>query len=154
MKFEFSRIDKADIGLIKPLWESLNKMHANESSYFRDFYNRFTFEKRIKSLEKLDDDKIRIDIASEGKNNIIGYCISTIRGDIGEIDSLFIEEKCRAHGLGKIFVEKSVEWLTAAECERIRVSVAYGHESVFSFYEKFGFYPRLTTLELRDPIHR
>ena len=150
MEIEFKRISKAEIGLIKILWESLNEIHANESPYFKNFYSRFAFETRIESLLKFDEDDIRIDIAAEGSRPIIGYCISTIRGETGELESLLVDAGFRAQGLGNIFVEKSIGWLKAAHCKKIRVQVAYGHESVFSFYEKFGFYPRITTLELRE----
>jgi hypothetical protein len=30
------------------------------------------------------------------------------------------------------------------------VAVAEGHESVFGFYQKHGFYPRMTYLQLKD----
>ncbi len=35
-------------------------------------------------------------------------------------------------------------------CKQIVVSVASGHESVFEFYQKFNFYPKMTYLQLND----
>ncbi|AKL95821.1 hypothetical protein CACET_c23750 [Clostridium aceticum] len=43
----------------------------------------------------------------------------------------------------------SIDWLKGESCKKIFVAVADGHESLFDFYMKQGFYPRLTYLELK-----
>ena len=40
----------------------------------------------------------------------------------------------------------SLEWINSYEAEDIMIGVAGGNEDAFGFYEKFGFYPRVTKL--------
>ncbi len=149
-KITFRRIRREEILKIKPLWLKLNDMHHRESAHFRDFYSSFTFEKRISKFGTLPEEKLFIETVEKG-NEPIGCCICTIDEDrTGEIDSLYIEEEYRNRGLGGKLTRNGIAWLRAQGCGRIAVAVSHGHESVFPFYEKYGFYPRLTSLELRD----
>jgi len=47
-------IIREEIGIIKPLWESLNAHHLSMSTHFKDHFSKFTFEKRIEGLKKRD----------------------------------------------------------------------------------------------------
>ena len=85
-----------------------------------------------------------------GNDTPVGYCISTVNHTVGEIDSLFVEEDYRRHGYGGMLVDHSLSWMKRKGCTTIRVAVADGHESVFGFYQQFGFYPRLTYLQLKE----
>ena len=69
-----------------------------------------------------------------------------LKDETGEIESLFIKEEFRKLGYGNKLVEQGISWFENNKCEKIEVSVAAGHESVFSFYEKFGFQPRMVSL--------
>ncbi len=65
----------------------------------------------------------------------------------GEIESIFVEEGYRSRGIGSALVERALAWLDTNDSVRNRVSIADGNEAAFSFYKKFGFYPRMTVLE-------
>ena len=41
MNYEIKIIDKKQISSIKELWKKLNKIHLNDSDYFKDFYSLF-----------------------------------------------------------------------------------------------------------------
>jgi GNAT superfamily N-acetyltransferase len=144
-----SLISKNQFTLIKPLWEQLNEMHYNDSRFFKEHFRNFTFEQRIEKYSHLDAENIRIEIVKQ-EDIPAGYCISSIEGGTGEIDSIFIDETLRKLGYGTILVNNSIKWLKVKACTKILVSVAEGHESVFEFYQKFGFSPRLTYLQLND----
>jgi GNAT superfamily N-acetyltransferase len=64
-------------------------------------------------------------------------------------DSIFIDEGHRGNGIGDRLMRDSIAWLRDRECKNIRVAVAHGHESVFPFYRKNGFFPRMTCLEMK-----
>jgi diamine N-acetyltransferase len=149
MIIKFSTINKNQLNLIKQLWEKLNIIHLNDSKYFKDHYETFTFEKRCEKFNLIDDNNIRIEII-EDQGEILGYCISTIENDNGEIDSIFVEDGYRKYGYGGQLLENGIKWLKYNNCKQIVVSVAEGHESVFEFYKKHNFYPRLTYLYLKD----
>ena len=149
MPVSIQEISKAEIVQIKPLWEKLNTIHYRDSTYFKEHYHKFTFEERCHSLLDLPDNRLRIWILCDS-DNPVGYCIASIKDQVGEINSIFIEACYQDTGFGKLLVEKGVAWLKANQCQKILVAVAEGHESVFPFYMKQGFYPRLIYLQLKD----
>lgn len=138
-------------GRIRPLWEELNRIHLADSTYFRDAYRAMDFDTRMAPIVKLDPARVKLTVAElDGKD--LGYCVSTVREDDGELESLYLDPSLRGQGTGEALVRLHVEWMKAHGCGRIRVSVAEGHESVFGFYEKMGFWPRLTVLELKNAV--
>ncbi|MDC7241807.1 MAG: GNAT family N-acetyltransferase [Spirochaetales bacterium] len=142
---EIRRVEVSDITLIEPLWQKLNSLHLNDSVHFKDHFENFTFQERCRGLISRVSEKIRIDVLFKGSEPA-GYCISVVNGKAGEIESLFIEEELRGRGHGEELVNLALTWLNKAGCEKIEISVAGGHESVFGFYKKFGFHPRMTVL--------
>lgn len=150
MDFVFRDINVDELDLIKSLWEKLNQLHMQDSIYFKEHYKTNTFEKRCKKFWQKDKKDIKIEIVEDEDAVIIGYCISTLEKAKGEIESLFIEEKFRKNRLGNMLISNAIKWLKERRCNTILVSVADGHEDVFDFYMKNGFYPRLTYLELKE----
>ncbi|MBN2656866.1 MAG: GNAT family N-acetyltransferase [Spirochaetales bacterium] len=146
MDWKIETSGREGLGIIKPLWEKLNEIHRHDSRHFKDFYSGFTFEERMRSFDELIDGNFHLQIVYAG-HEAMGYCISTARGNIGEIDSIYLDEKARGSGLGSLLVENAMLWMRGRKCSRFRVSVADGHESVLEFYGKLGFLPRLSVLE-------
>ena len=62
------------------------------------------------NLPILNDDNIRIELIVDCETTV-GYCISTIEKKVGEIDSIYIEEKYRENGYGTQLIENSKKWL-------------------------------------------
>ena len=153
MPYTIRDITKAEITALKPLWEELNRLHLEDSVYFKDHYASFTFEKRMATLLAHDPDDTRITVAFSGTEPV-GYCISTILGANGEIESLCLAACARGEGLGRRLVESHVAWMQERGCEKIRVSVSHGHYSALGFYRKLGFRDRLMVLELKDQTAR
>lgn len=148
MSYTIRTISKNELPLLKPLWEKLNEIHLHDSPHFKDFYETFTFEKRIVSFDTIKADNLLIQ-AVEHDNNPCGYCISTITNETGEIESLYLEESVRGKSLGETLCSNAINWMKNRNCKKIQVSVSFGHESVFGFYQKLGFYPRMTMLQLK-----
>ncbi|MFP4015228.1 MAG: GNAT family N-acetyltransferase [Chitinispirillaceae bacterium] len=149
MGSEIRRIAKDRIEIIKPMWEELNRLHLKESPYFKEHYRTFTFEERCKKFTRMDEKDLLI-LVAQTEGQLSGYCVSTIEKGAGEIDSLFVNQWCRGQGIGKELVKRSIGWFEENACERIGVSVAVGHESALGFYRIFGFYPRLTYLQMKS----
>ncbi|MCG0275390.1 MAG: GNAT family N-acetyltransferase [Thermosediminibacteraceae bacterium] len=66
---------------------------------------------------------------------------------IGEIDSIFVEEKYRNYGLGDRLMKRALEWLNSNHVKTKIIMVAEGNENVLEFYKKYGFYKRRIILE-------
>jgi diamine N-acetyltransferase len=149
MSCEFIVITEDRIETIRPLWEKLNRLHLRDSSHFKEHFSTFTFAERCEKFRGAADGTVRIEIVEDG-GKTAGYCISTMEGEKGEIDSLFVEEEYRRYGYGGTLVEHGMQWLKEKGCSKIVAAVAEGHESVFGFYRRFGFFPRMTVLQLKD----
>ena len=146
---KIEEIPKKEIALIRELWEQLNKLHEKDSTYFKDHFKNFTFEKRCEAFADVPDENFKILIAREN-SKIVGYCISSVKNFTGEIESIMIDNKYQKKGTGRAFIVKSKEWFRTKKCSKVIVSVASGHDDVYKFYEKMGFYPRLICFELKD----
>lgn len=135
---------------VKELWEELNEYHRKRASHFAEHYSKFTFDTRKVDLaKKAQSGHLRVDIAvdkTSGKR--VGYCISSVDDEgIGEIESIYIDDNYRMHGIGNELMKRALQWMDRMEVMKKTVSVAAGNENAFGFYERFGFYPRKTYLE-------
>ena len=142
--YQIEDIAVEKISCIRNLWEKLNKLHYEDSVYFEDFYESFSFEERIGRFRNLGAEDLKITIVKDGPR-FLGYCISTKEEKNGEIDSIYLEDEVQGRGVGKKLVQDHVKWLKESGCSRIRVAVSYGHEKgVEDFYHHLGFFKRLT----------
>jgi diamine N-acetyltransferase len=149
MNCVIQNLPKKELMKLKPLWKKLNQLHLQDSIYFKEHYQKFTFEKRFKNFDTIDDKDMKISII-KNSDKIVGYCIATKKETAGEIDSIYIDDAYRKAGYGKKLIDESINWLKRKKCKKIMVAVANGHENVFDFYKKSGFYPRLTYLQLKE----
>lgn len=145
--------DERGIDAIKPLWEKLNEHHRQLSPHFAGHYETFKFEQRKADLlRKAEQGLMHIDLAKDMDDDVIvGYCVSTLIKDgseaVGEVDSIYVDEAYRSSGIGDTLMRKALEWMDARGADVKRVSVGAGNEDVFPFYERYGFYPRMTVLQ-------
>ncbi len=54
------------ISCIRNLWEKLNKLHYEDSIFFEDHYESFTFEKRFAALSNVSSEDLKITIVKDG----------------------------------------------------------------------------------------
>jgi diamine N-acetyltransferase len=148
--FKITQVAQKDIIIIKPLWEELNQIHLIDTVYFQNHYQNFTFDKRVSKFLTKEESNIFVEVISNTNEKPVGYCVSTLDGITGEIDSICINQLYRNKGLGEKLIRNGISWLKSKNCKTIKLGVSYGHESVFGFYEKLGFYPRMTYLELKE----
>jgi ribosomal protein S18 acetylase RimI-like enzyme len=145
--------DGKDIDLVRPLWEQLREHHRARSTNFAPHYEATTFDHRKSDLlYKTKDGLMHIDFAKDmASGRYVGYCISSIVMDhdekVGEIDSIFVDKTYRLEGIGDTLIKKALGWMDLQCVDVKKVSVGSGNEEVFPFYARYGFYPRMTTLE-------
>jgi len=111
-----------------------------------------TFDDRKNYFESVaGKGSLRLDLAWDPEDGrSVGYCVSSLSGEKqGEIESVFLEEKYRGQGIGRDLMLRALAWLDECGAIRKRVSVGNGNEEAWKFYQKFGFYPRMTILEQR-----
>ena len=137
-------ITRDEIEGVKILWEHLKTHHLLKSTNFKDHFSKLTFEKRMEDLKKRDR---FIGYVAEDNGESIGYCIATVEGLVGEIDSIFVSELYRGRGVGEKLVSLVLDWFGEQNCETIKVSIAEGNESVLGFYRRFGFAERFIVMQ-------
>lgn len=135
------------VSVIEPLWKKLNAHHLNISKHFSLQFHSRSFGERLKLLanrEKLQVFICRIE------NRVVGYCLGSTVGTVGEIDSIFVEREFRGAGIGEKLMRAMIEWLDEVGAVQLQVSVVSGNENSYTFYEKFGFFPYYSMLRQRD----
>lgn len=135
---------------VRILWEELIQDHRVKSRYFTSGYeNRKFLDRKAGLLEKAKKAVLRIDLVKDSDTKqTIGYCICSVSCEkIGEIDSIYIVPGYRTLGIGDSLMRRALKWLDSNHSEKKVVSVAGGNEQVFSFYSRFGFYPKTIILE-------
>ncbi len=144
----FFEVNKERIDELKPLWEKFKQHHCVNSKYFRQYYEKRTFEIWKEELLKRSRE-LKIDLVTdEEKKRIIGYGVTLIDNEgVGEVFSLFVEDEQRGKKLGDKLVERGLAWLDTNNVSKIYIVVSFGNEKVLSLYERFGFYPRVMRLE-------
>lgn len=138
-----------NIDEVRELWGELNKVHIEKSLYFEEYYAGLTFEDRKRLLQKkADQGAVFIVLACDGERKV-GHCIAGFEGGIGTIESLFVKPEYRRARVGSELMGRALDWLKGNDPCRINLMVAVGNEEAFGFYERYGFKPRATELQLR-----
>ena len=141
---EIRTLGRDDIREIKELWQGLNEHHRGLSTHFKRHFEAFTFTRRVEQLTAREE--LIVFLAVDGEDKI-GYCVATSDRGQGEIDSLYIKPENRGAGLGGELMSRAMDWLTAHECEDIRITIAAGNEEALPFYRKYGFVARFTVMQ-------
>lgn len=132
---------------IRDLWEQLNAHHQIISPHFKDDFAYYEFADRKAYLKsKASLAKLRFFILESG-GKAVGYCVASLRPDLhGEIESIYVHDEYRGRHLGDALMRAALRWMDDGGAVTKSVNVVFGNESAFPFYEKYGFYPRSSTL--------
>jgi ribosomal protein S18 acetylase RimI-like enzyme len=149
IEFEFGGTELLDE--LAPLWCELNALHAEVSPHFRERFESFTFDDRKRDLlNKSAKAEMHIGMCRIRDSEAVGYCISSVEGTVGEIESVYVRSDVRGKGVGSSLVRRAMDWMRAKGAERIKVEVVVGNEASYSFYAQFGLFPRVAVLTTRD----
>jgi ribosomal protein S18 acetylase RimI-like enzyme len=139
-----------NLHLIEPLWEKLNALHHEKSTHFKNHFVRQTFEERSAKWRGLPEECVYIGAAREKENgSIVAYCVCSVQGESGELDSIYVEPEYRGQNIGRKLAANGLAWLKQRGCRYIDVLVAEGNETALPFYEKLGFGVRGTVLRMK-----
>jgi diamine N-acetyltransferase len=149
-KIKFTVSDQTGLDQIKTLWEGLNRLMGERSTYFKQHFEAMTWAKRkVDLLEKVAKGLMRIELAvDEATGQSVGYLVSSVNSKkIGEIESIFVCEAYRGMGVGDQLMKNALTWMDQnGSLEKI-VEASVGNEQVFGFYRRYGFLPRLIQLK-------
>ena len=131
---------------IEPLWWQLRQHHADLPSIWRALILDSSFNKRRSQLVAKATQGMLVVIASAGDEDI-GYCISSIANDVGEVESIFVADAYRRHGVGHSMMLRTMDWFSEKAPKTIVVDILDGNEAAQAFYAAYGFRPRCVRLQ-------
>lgn len=138
-----------EVALIKEAWERNRAFHEEISQFFGDLYAELVFEDRIQGFAVFDADMIKITVAQASDTGaVVGFCISTLEGVIGEPHTLYVRDEVRRMGIGRELMHRHLAWLKDRECKMISITLACENRGTQAFYETFGFRPNLLHMRL------
>lgn len=91
-------------------------------------------------------------------NKIIGYLSGSLynkeeaswkQGNGAELDNMFVEEKFRNNGIGKLLVEKFVDWCKKRQVDYVDVRASVQNDGGIQFYKQIGFKDYDIVLEMK-----
>jgi diamine N-acetyltransferase len=143
--------DEKGLDLIKELWEQLNSHHKARSKYFYQDYEKIVFDDRKKQLmKKTGKWNLRIDLAVDNDiDHTVGYCVSSISNNNGEIDSIYVDENFRSMGIGDNLMKRALEWMDMNDILNREVKLSAGNDDTIQFYSRYGFHPKHIVLKQR-----
>ncbi len=143
------------LDVLRPLRESLLKHHAQLSEHFAsDFASDTIDSTQDELLECSRSGRLYVALArAKDSKRHMGYCTTRILADrMGEIFSIFVDERYRGQGVGQKLMLDALDYLNQKDVNTISTHVLSGNDKVISFYKKFGFYPRTIVLKKENAI--
>jgi GNAT superfamily N-acetyltransferase len=153
---EYVEMGEAGLECIAPLWKKLNAMHTGQGSAFSEIYRKKKFDERAgEIITKVKGKTLLVHVAKDtGTGEIVGYCVSIAGNGEGEVESLYVDERYRALGIGDVFMKRAISWMDTFSVHTKKIIVYAGNEGVLKFYQRYGFRPRHIVLEYHDSVVR
>ncbi|MBL0735423.1 GNAT family N-acetyltransferase [Flavobacterium sp. GN10] len=126
----------------------LRQAELNDVEFISKLSNQLGYESTIEKMHsrlseilKNTDNSIFVCIYNE---NIVGwihgfYSLRVESDSFVEIGGLVVDENYRRNGIGKILVEKVIEWANSKNSTKIRVRCNTVRKETHIFYSKIGF---------------
>lgn len=155
MEFVSTYISLDEIEILRTAMDKLNQHHNQNSTYFAGSYPRTAFAERIATFRaKAKNRDYRIEILTEERNEltsdtVAGFCVISRKPTKGKIDVLFVDEKYRGRGLGRLLINHAKAWFSEVGITEIDVTVVYGNDAAY-FYRNQGFYPRSIIMTTKE----
>jgi ribosomal protein S18 acetylase RimI-like enzyme len=140
----------ADLDLIRPLWENLQRYEDQVTPVFKGYFEKRSFDNRKTAiLQAAASGGWRIDLVhSTDSETLAGYCISTISAEnTGKIESIYLAPDYRGHGTGHLLMQNALGWMDIQHVERKILMAAAGNVKAIKFYARFNFFPVNTILQ-------
>lgn len=109
-----------------------------------DWYNPEDLARRRKELAETREDTHTF-VLKNKENKIVGFCKASKIDVYGEINATYTLSGFEGKGLGKILIQKALEWLGLDLDIKLKV-VAYNSNAI-GFYKKFGFKETTTKVD-------
>lgn len=145
------------IECMENLWDYLSDLDDLKRMTRKPEYGEVFTQKLLKEVTSREG---IIYIASEKEKNIAFIAgtilkqteeerLAAIPHTDGRVNKLFIKEKYRKKGVGKLLMEKMEEYFKSKDCDLARVEVFDPNVDAHAFYEKLGYRNRVIDMVKR-----
>jgi len=131
---------------IEPLWWQLRQHHADLPTIWQSLILDSSFDKRRESLLAKAPGGMLVVLAS-ARGADIGYCVSSINRDVGEVDSIYVSDAHRRCGVGQLMMVPTLAWFDEHNLKSVVVDIMDGNDAAESFYARYGFRRRSVRLQ-------
>lgn len=150
------RAERKDISRILDLLSQVLELHAAiRPDYFVPGTTKYSHEELS---QMLDEENRRIFVAADENDSVIGYAFCEIKDQPKRenmvpfrsvyIDDLCVDEKARGRHIGQALFEHVRNEAKALGCYTVTLNVWEGNDSARSFYDRMGFKPLSTKMEV------
>lgn len=151
MEINIRKADIKDVDSLYKLGIEFTKFNADTSKNHDEFFHKnWETDFYIQSVDALKKDNHVIYIASVD-NADVGYVHCYVCDDCSYciLDELFVQSEYRHFKIGKLFVDKFVEWSLHYNLP-LRVEVFTWNTNAIEFYKKMGF--TINSVVLEKPL--
>ena len=111
-------------------------------------FNEDMFGKILLRCAKQRPDSVKI---AEVDGKVAGYVwcrsVSSAVGVFGRIEHVFVDEKFRHRGVGKVLMQTAEEHFRSCGVKKIKLTVTSGNKSAVSLYNNMGYETRRFIME-------
>ena len=142
---EIIRAEEKYISQIAKLWRGLMMYHAEFDPYCELLDNAEEHYIKFTTDELKDENTLLLLAVYSGE--AVGYMYGKIQDyppvikqfKQFYIEDMFIREDYRGHGIGKILLEKTSEWVRSKDIDRLQLDVHLKNPRGFNFWKECGF---------------
>ena len=132
-KIRYVRYTENEILLLKDLWIELNQYHIPIVTTFKDRFVDVSFEKHLEFLAQSENLFAYVAVKD---NCTVGFIIAFAKGDVAELDSIYVLKEYRGQGIGDTLVKFALSELVGRYKEIVYL-VAEGNEQPFHSSNNF-----------------
>ncbi len=86
-------------------------------------------------------------VADEDQNAVVGFVEISTRdyvdgcssSPVGYVEGVFVEERYRKRGIGKLLIERGYEWMLGKGCSEVGSDASLDNNESIAFHERIGF---------------
>ncbi len=151
---QIRRAEEKDIPSIDKLLNEVNMVHHVIRPDLFNINRKYT-DKQLREI--IADDTKPIFVATDDKDQLVGYCMTQFQQILGDtirteiktlyIDDLCVDEAVRGQHIGQNLYEYTKEFAKNHGFYNITLHVWAGNDNAQKFYERMGLVPQYTCLE-------
>lgn len=139
------RLNSTEVHRIETCVRELAVYHNAVPSEFQGIYPLLPVELFLKNAAAAVRGGGTVVEAIEDGGEILAFCKTSFAAQYGTLDHLFVTERCRGLGYGKILMDRAMALFAEREITKIDIKVVAGNNAA-AFYERYGFRLRAVVL--------